>query len=365
MMHRYAANFRRRSGIVELSRNFVRFNSDDGSESFEILSDKLQIEVGGRNRPLVLLSSSSHPGEIISSTHTDLLHSLSNLGYPDATHIFATLQKTKTSRYALIGGTAGILLVLLIGLPMIAASLPSSWIDQLISRDRERTLIRALPTNFFGAPLISPNNPLDRKMERLVFWLQQHSETLRDIPIEVHVSPDPDINAFAYPGDYIFVNEGLILHSDDIEMLAGVLAHELGHIEKRHNLKAIGTGLSLLTGATLLSLVIGTDAAGFMLNGLQFGTLKYSRDHEREADDAGVRILLNAGLSPRGLVRFFEKLKAKEGFGSSSALNLLSTHPMTEERISRLKARAAELPVTAPDLQLPINLKEIKESLAL
>ena len=128
-------------------------------------------------------------------------------------------------------------------------------------------------------------------------------------------------------------------------MLAGVLAHELGHIEKRHNLKAIGTGLSLLTGATLLSLVIGTDAAGFMLNGLQFGTLKYSRDHEREADDAGVRILLNAGLSPRGLVRFFEKLKAKEGFGSSSALNLLSTHPMTEERISRLKARAADQPL--------------------
>jgi len=359
-MHRYAANFNRRSGVVELSSNFVRFVADDGSENYEILAPHLRIGIGGSNRALVQLSSQNAPQEIISSTHTEILDSLKNLGYSQADEKIRQVRSKKSSRLTLLAVTAGFLIVLLVGIPMIAAFLPSTFIDKIISRDRERALIKTLPASFFGPAPEIPPKALDQKIGRLVFWLQEHSESLQQVPIEVMVSPGADVNAFAYPGDLIVVNDGLIRASDDLEMLAGVIAHELGHIERRHNLKAIGSSLSLLTGAALLSLIIGTDGAAFLIHGAQFSSLKYSRDHEREADEAAVEILARAGLSPDGLLRFFEKLKEKEVIGSSTALNVFSTHPMTDERISRLKAKSRP---SDPNIQLPITLPEIKESL--
>lgn len=362
-MNRYPANFRRRSGVVELSSNFIIFRSDDGAETYEILAHQLKIETGGSNRPQVQLFNHAAPTEIISTSHIALLHSLKNLGYVGVDTKITQLKRKGGYRKGMIGATALILVLFLVGIPLIARLLPSSFLDQMISRQKERALIQSLPDSFGGLSFKKPPAALDEKVARLVFWLQAQSKILKEIPIEVFVSADQEVNAYAYPGDKIVLNEGLIRESDDIEMLAGVLAHELGHIEKRHNLKAIGSSLSYLAGAALLSSIIGVDGAGFLLHGVQFTTLKYSRDHEREADESAVQILAQAGLSPEGLVRFFQKLKQKEVIGSSSTLNLFSTHPMNDERIARLRMKAAGLPPFNRELQLPVTLEEIKSHL--
>lgn len=157
-----------------------------------------------------------------------------------------------------------------------------------------------------------------------------------------------EVNAFAVPGGYIYVNRGLVELAETEDELAGVLAHEIAHVVARHSTRAMSKQLLLTAVAMGASLAVSRKSerwgdiiataggAGVLMAGL-----KYSRNDEYQADRLGAEIMQAAGYSPHGLATFFEKLQAESaGRGASRGarfLALVSTHPPTGERIARLQ----------------------------
>ncbi len=177
-------------------------------------------------------------------------------------------------------------------------------------------------------------------------------------PFTVSVVKDNALNAFAGPAGYVFVFTGLLLNLDHESELAGVLAHELGHVSQRHIAKRVGEMQALTIGqlvGVLAGVVLGqatknSDLGGAIAVGSQAAAthalLKYSRDDEREADEVGMTNLVAAGYPPRGLIEAFEtmqRLKFLQGTAGSIP-TYLSTHPGLAERISYLKDRINLLP---------------------
>jgi predicted Zn-dependent protease len=164
-------------------------------------------------------------------------------------------------------------------------------------------------------------------------------------PVTVRVVNWRVVNAFAVPGGQIAVLRGLIDHAESGDEVAGVLAHEIGHVVHRH--PTVGVLRQMGLAATLQLLLGGSgtgveDAAGL---GRTLLTLSYSREAEAEADATALAILGKAGLDAHGLNRFFTRLQ-KAGDIEASMPNLLLTHPPTAERL----AATAQAPNGAPAL---------------
>ena len=164
---------------------------------------------------------------------------------------------------------------------------------------------------------------------------------------------NPEINAFALPGGVVVVHTGLIRAADSAEEVAGVLAHEVQHVELRHSLKNLLHGLGW---RAVLALAMG-DVSGGAWAGLaeHLGGLAYGRDLEREADLGGLAALRRAGIAPHGMVSFFAKLAAREG----ARPEFLSSHPASAARMQALSvAVAAQAPY--PARPLPYDLKALR-----
>jgi Zn-dependent protease with chaperone function len=162
-----------------------------------------------------------------------------------------------------------------------------------------------------------------------------------------YITRDASLNAFAIPGGIVVVHSGLIMAADSAEELAGVLAHEIEHVELRHSLKAMmqQAGLRLAIGAVVGDFGIAGDAAG------RLSALQFSRDSEREADMRGLDRLIRAGIDPQGMLRLFGKLDAQAT--GTAAPAWLASHPATPERIEQLRKRIDE--IERPSLQ-PLDL---------
>jgi len=172
---------------------------------------------------------------------------------------------------------------------------------------------------------------------------------VRDSPytFRVMVVNNPSVNALAAPGGYVVVFRGLLEQTQTAEELAGVLAHEFQHILLRHSTRAL---LRHASTGLLLAAITG-DMTGPMAYGLEsariLGELRYSRLDEEEADRAGFRMLVDAGIDTAGMMAFFEKLTAKRP-QTRTFPPYLSTHPDAKGRLERLRSLAAHpRPVTA------------------
>ncbi len=172
--------------------------------------------------------------------------------------------------------------------------------------------------------------------------------------LHFHLAARPEINAFAAPGGIVVVHSALLASAGSAEEVAGVLAHEIAHVELRHSLRQIvkSAGLRIiLTGLSGDYAPLGGWAA-------QLGELKFSRDAERAADARGLERLKEARIDPLGMLRFFETLAANTPSGPA----LLSTHPATAERIDSLKAAIAAAP-GAPAQSIGIDWEPVKKAL--
>lgn len=151
------------------------------------------------------------------------------------------------------------------------------------------------------------------------------------------VDDDKMVNAFATPGGHLYFTTGLLLAADDEAEVAGVLAHEAGHVVARHSARALVQQFGLQTVAAMAlgenPNAVAAVAANIGASGLM---LAHSRSSEHEADVFGVKYSARAGYDPRGIIRFFQKLKAKEG-KTPKVLAWLSTHPATGERIAHVE----------------------------
>jgi predicted Zn-dependent protease len=166
-----------------------------------------------------------------------------------------------------------------------------------------------------------------------------------DIPYVIKVVDTDEVNAFALPGGYLYVNRGLIVTAARESELAGVMGHEIGHIVGRHSAKQISREMGV---GALSAIILGNDPAAWSTLTAQVlasGTLlHYGREAELEADHYGIDEAYRAGIDPDGMVTFFEKLLAMGDSQPGLLDQLFSSHPPTGERISKGREIIASLP---------------------
>ena len=158
-------------------------------------------------------------------------------------------------------------------------------------------------------------------------------------PIKIYVVKQEIINAFAIPGGSIFVYEGIINQMKSHDELAGLLAHELAHIEKRHSLKMISKNLANYVVLSVLTSDVSGLIAIITENASLFQQLSNSRAYEKEADLSGVDHLNQLNTNPKGMQRLFSEFEKEEDSlteNQKKYLSFLTTHPFSSERINYL-----------------------------
>jgi predicted Zn-dependent protease len=149
-------------------------------------------------------------------------------------------------------------------------------------------------------------------------------------------------NAFALPDGTLIITDELVELADgDTEMLVGVLAHEIGHVELEHSLRQIYRAAGMTGLIMLIAGDVGDSIEDLLVQGGGLLALSYSRDAEVAADRHSVELMQKAGYDPTAIARFFAIIETK--LGDKSATNILSTHPGTPERKQAIRDYAAEL----------------------
>src|SRR5271167_1529951 len=156
------------------------------------------------------------------------------------------------------------------------------------------------------------------------------------VPFTIKVIDTEDVNAFALPGGFFFVNSGLILKADSEAELAGVMAHEIAHVAGRHGTRQATRG-EVAQLATIPLIFMG-GWAGYGIRqaasvAIPIGYLSFSRGFESEADLLGLEYMYKSGYDPGAFVDFFEKIQSLEKKKPGTMAKVFSTHPMTEDRI--------------------------------
>ena len=165
-----------------------------------------------------------------------------------------------------------------------------------------------------------------------------------NLPWTFRIVDDPVVNAFAVPGGFVYVTRGLMTHLNSEAELVAVLGHEIGHVTAKH-------GVAQMSRAQLAQLGLGLGsmvdprverAAGTLSQGLDLLFLKFGRDDERQADDIGLRYLVNAGYDPRPMADVFEMLgRVSAAQGAGRIPSWMSTHPAPEDRRAWATAKIA------------------------
>jgi beta-barrel assembly-enhancing protease len=165
-------------------------------------------------------------------------------------------------------------------------------------------------------------------------------------PYQFKIVNDTAINAFALPGGFVYINRGALDAADNEAQIAGVIAHEIGHVALRHGTHQASTAYVAQAPLAILGGVLGSNSVGGVLAqlGVSFATssllLRYSRDAESQADLMGIQILHDSGYDPRAMVEFFEKIQAQS---KGRALQFFSDHPNPENRISNVQREIQRL----------------------
>ncbi len=160
------------------------------------------------------------------------------------------------------------------------------------------------------------------------------------VPFIIKVIDSDEVNAFALPGGYFYVNTGLIELAEDEAELAGVMAHEIAHVAARHGTRNATRG-QLAQYASIPLLFIGGWAGYGIQQAANFAIpmtmLKFSREFEEQADFLGVQYMYKAGYDPASMVQFFERLKALQKKNRNFLARAFSSHPMTQSRIKAVQ----------------------------
>ncbi len=214
------------------------------------------------------------------------------------------------------------------------------------SREREIAVGRQLATEVEQQAKLVDDEMITEYVNRVGQNIVLHSDA--KVPFTIKVIDSDEVNAFALPGGFFYVNKGLILAADNESELAGVMAHEIAHVCARHAMenqgKATAMNYGMLAGIIFGGAVVGTvlQNGGGILGAL--GMLKFSRSAEEEADKLGVQYLYASGYDPTGMATMFEKLASQNKKKPSSLAKLFSTHPPSLERRDASLALVARFP---------------------
>lgn len=255
-------------------------------------------------------------------------------GTPQAAAHIAQQRKTGITR-----SFGRVALALLVALPVVllmlfllSASTIAGWLADRVPVHHESTLGRTAFDSMRGSLAMKDEGPAYDAARSIVARLTSDSR----FRYEVHIAKDETPNAFALPGGIIVVHTGLIAATQSAEELAGVLAHEVQHVERRHSLRRVIKDMGLRGLWAFVTGDLGSSVAGQAA--LELTSLQFSRDDEREADEHGFDALVGAGINPAGMPAFFTTLSQTTG---ASVPAFLSTHPRSEDRDRALRERLA------------------------
>lgn len=234
-----------------------------------------------------------------------------------------------------------ILIVATVGLPLLVLALLlathehiTGWVVDRVSIEQEQSL---------GAQIFAQHKAglklLQGPPQQMVVEIGKRLTQGSAYRYEFYVAADKSVNAYAMPGGFIVIHSGLLALAGSADEVAGVLAHEVAHVERRHSLRGMAKSAGLYAAVALFFGDFGrlSGAAADLLN------LKFSRDNERDADSTGLALLVKAGLEPAPMAAFFRKMAAD----SVAVPAFLSTHPASEERFVDIDRAVKALPASA------------------
>lgn len=333
----------RASGTIHFSGAQLRFASEAGEVVLPLTG--LQLALGGANDGLIFFTHPSLPQTTVHTADHAILDHPVILGTPPLAAQRAQIRTRKRVGTARLLSVAGALVLALVALvlsrswfvKMAAAAVPVSF--EISAGDR-------LFEQMMTSKKVVKNAEIDAQLKQITDPLLAGISDRR-YPFTFHIIEDPALNAFAMPGGHVVLHTGLLLAADRAEEVAGVLAHEIAHVTGRHGIRNIIASAGLYLA---LSAVVG-DASGLLAvladNSAFLLDRKFTRDFEREADNVGWDYLVSGGIDPAGMVSFFETIEREEQKGLekipmggvAKALEIVSTHPATRERIARLEEK--------------------------
>jgi len=172
------------------------------------------------------------------------------------------------------------------------------------------------------------------------------------VPFTIKVVDAEEINAFALPGGFFFVNTGVLLNAESEAELAGVMAHEIAHVAARHGTRQATRG-QIINYASIPLIFMGGWTGYAIRQGaglaIPLGFLTFSRGFESEADFLGLQYLYKAGYDPTAFVDFFEKIQSKEKKKPGTMAKVFSSHPMTDDRIKNSQKTIQDILTAKPE----------------
>jgi len=219
----------------------------------------------------------------------------------------------------------------------------------LFSLEREIELGRQLAQEVEKQAKIVEDPVIAEFVNRVAQNIARNSDV--KVPITAKVIDNDEVNAFALPGGYLFINTGLIRRAANEAELAGVIAHEVAHVAARHGTRQASRGQ--VANIATLPLIFMGGWAGYGAQqlaglGVPLTFLKFSRDFEREADLLGVQYLYAAGYDPTAYIDFFEKIQALERTKPGALSELFRSHPPTDDRIRDAQRNIQEILTPKP-----------------
>jgi len=183
-----------------------------------------------------------------------------------------------------------------------------------------------------------------------------------EVPFTIKVVDTDDINAFALPGGFFYVDSGLILAADNEAELAGVMAHEIAHVSACHAAREMSR--SQLMNMASIPLIFVGGGVGYAVQSLAslampMGFLKFTRSFESDADYLGVEYLYKAGYDPQALTAFFEKVRALEKTKPGTLAKAFETHPQTPDRIAKTQQEINTL--LPPEAEYKVDTSEFQD----
>ena len=329
----------RHAVTVQPMRNGLFFTTQDGmthtwpypqirqTQGF-YASEPVRLELGGETSEVLVIEDH----DFLTALHQMAPEQMGHVHDPAKRHL-----RLKFTILAGFGAVAAGAVLYLWGIPLFASMVtpvvPVSW---------ERNVGKVVVEHFSNATRFCQDPSRLQALEQIVTRLETAAPT-NPYHMELYVVDIPIMNALAAPGGYVVIFRGLLEKIKRPEQLAGVLAHELQHVYQRHTTRAIIEH----TSSSLLLAAMAGDFSGAILYGAEAArmltTLQHRRTHEKEADIKGMALMINAGLDPMGMVEFFELLQHNRP-DLPSALEYLSSHPSTHDRVDYLRKRAKSAP---------------------
>ncbi len=327
----------------------------EGELPFSIPLAKLELSWLGFDRDLLELRAAGTEQPRFTSRDPGVVAALRKHGHPGVVAALAALKARRRDELvrkwilplaacALLAG--GALWFVLVPLPRLAAAALPPSVDLEIGRAALPSVLAELGGEAKTLKQPEVVLPVQGLLDRVTRELPAGSPVFRLTVIDNEM-----VNAFALPGGFVVVTTGLLRSAGSPDAVCGVLAHEVAHVLERHSVQSLVQRVGLLA---LVSIVFGDASAVVnlvMRQAADLASLGFSRDMESDADRVGVALLRQAKLPATGLRAFLETLKAREG-DEGSWMRIVSTHPLTTDRISELDALLAGAPVDHEPLEL-------------